>query len=220
MSASRCKRRTHRSHQRTRWSKSHGSFHDRLGGFHRNLRNHSRHDRRHRFRLAIFRIGGQGFVVHHGNRGTLPSRRLFYCRFASQASPHQHDLIVLQRAGVRLLVCDAQVRKQLKDRAGLNFQFPSQLVDANFAHTLRLWHGIRSRARSEVFPGPSLSTLSTAASRRLSTFYRNRLLFRVLRRDLIRRFIRSCLSRGRSLFRSFFHDLFGRGIWSDIGRGI
>jgi hypothetical protein len=151
-------RRTHRRDQGPLRCKSHGSFHAHLGSFSRNFGYGGRSHKRHRLWLAIFRIGDQRVIIHHGHGGTLPPRRLLHCRFASQAPPHQHDLIVLQRTGMRLLVGDAQVRKQLEDRAGLNFQFPSQFVDANFAHTLRLWRGILSRARSFVYPGPSLST--------------------------------------------------------------
>jgi hypothetical protein len=114
--------------------------------------------KRYRIRLAHAPLSDWRFVLHDGHRGTLPPRRLFHRRLASEAPPHYDHLIVFERTGMRLLLGDAQFREHLEDRAGFNFQFPSQLVDANFAHTLRLWRGIPSRARSLVFPDPSFST--------------------------------------------------------------
>jgi hypothetical protein len=149
-------RRTYRRNQRPCRSKTCGTFRAFLRGLIGSFGDRHRRGglRRLQFGHALFR--NRRFTLQDGDRGVLPPRSFFHCRFASQASPHQQDLIVFQRTGVRLLVGDAQIRKQLQNRAGLNFQFPSQLVDANFAHTLRLWRGIPFRARSLIFPDPSL----------------------------------------------------------------
>jgi hypothetical protein len=161
MSGAGGERRTYRRNDRTQRRKTCGSFHAHLGGFHGNFGDPGG---RGKLRLALALIAKRRFIVEDGDcRGFAP-RGLFHRRFTAQAPPHHHDLIVLQRTGVRLLIGDSQVRKQLKDRAGLNFQFPSQLVDANFAHTLRLWRGIASRARSLVFPGPSFSTYTPSVT--------------------------------------------------------
>jgi hypothetical protein len=138
-------RRQRRTHRRNQWpcrSKTCGSFHALLRGFDGgSCGDHRRRGEPYRLRLAHALLSDRSFVVHDRHRGALAPRGFFHCRFASQAPPHQYDLIILQRTGVRFLVGDPQIRKQLKNRAGFNFQFPSQLVDANFAHTLRLWRG-------------------------------------------------------------------------------
>lgn len=46
----------------------------------------------------------------------------------------QHDIIV-ERTGVRLLICDAQFWQQIQNDTRLDLEFSSQLVDANFTHT-------------------------------------------------------------------------------------
>jgi len=46
----------------------------------------------------------------------------------------QHDIVV-ERTGMRLLLSNAQIGQQVYDHPGLDFQFPSKLIDSNFAHT-------------------------------------------------------------------------------------
>ncbi len=149
-------RRERRTHRRNQWpcrSKTCGSFHALLRGFNgRSFEDDRRRGKPRRFRRAHALLGDRSFIVEDGHRGALAPRGFFHCRFASQPPTDQQHLVVFQRTGMRLLVGDSQIRKQLQNRAGFNFQFPSQLVDANFAHTLRLWRGIPSRARILVFP--------------------------------------------------------------------
>lgn len=87
-------------------------------------------DRRRLFCVRYFRS------LSFWRRGSEPGS--FHCRFASQAAPHQKRLIVLKRAGMRLFLKDAELWKHLNDGVGLDFQFPGQLVDADFTHRLRL----------------------------------------------------------------------------------
>jgi hypothetical protein len=59
--------------------------------------------------------------------------------FPGQASRHplaelQRDVVV-ERTGVRLLVHDAQFRQHVQNDTRLDFEFSSQLVNANFTHT-------------------------------------------------------------------------------------
>ncbi len=42
--------------------------------------------------------------------------------------------VVIDRAGVRLLIIDAQIREQLQNFVRLYFELPCQLVDSNFTH--------------------------------------------------------------------------------------
>ena len=46
----------------------------------------------------------------------------------------QRDLVV-ERTGMRLLIHDAQFRQHVQNDARLDFEFSSQLVNANFTHT-------------------------------------------------------------------------------------
>jgi len=72
--------------------------------------------------------------------GLLPGHRLrMLILLAGASSCHpaaeiQHHVVV-ERTGVRLLVGDAQFRQQLQNDVRLDFEFSSQLVDANFTHT-------------------------------------------------------------------------------------
>lgn len=77
-----------------------------------------------------------GFFREFGDSGGIARSRLDR-GLSTQAAPHQQSLIVFQRAGMRLLLRDAQFRKHFDNRVGLDFQLPGQLVDTNFAHTVR-----------------------------------------------------------------------------------
>jgi hypothetical protein len=45
--------------------------------------------------------------------------------------------VVVKGAGMGLLVVDAQLREKLNNNTRLHFELACQLVDANFAHTVR-----------------------------------------------------------------------------------
>ena len=45
----------------------------------------------------------------------------------------QRDVVV-KRAGVRLLIGDAQFRQHVQNDARLDFKLPRQLINANFTH--------------------------------------------------------------------------------------
>jgi hypothetical protein len=42
--------------------------------------------------------------------------------------------VVVERAGVRFLVVDAEFRQQVQNDAGFHLQLASQLIDSNLAH--------------------------------------------------------------------------------------
>jgi hypothetical protein len=44
--------------------------------------------------------------------------------------------VVIERAGVRLLVGNTQLCQRLKNHVGLYFELSGQLIDANFTHTM------------------------------------------------------------------------------------
>jgi hypothetical protein len=76
-------------------------------------------------------------VFHGGGVFTLFASRLGW--FAISASRYtladlQRDVVV-ERAGMRLLIGDAQYWQYIQNDARLDFEFSSQLVDANFTHT-------------------------------------------------------------------------------------
>src|SRR5579871_2497128 len=55
---------------------------------------------------------------------------------AGEAAAHFECDIVVQRAGVRLLVHDPELGQEIKDHVRLDFQLAGQLIDADFAHTV------------------------------------------------------------------------------------
>lgn len=113
--------------------------------------------RRGRLRLR-FCFPLRGFGVCFGSsrrtldlRGRMDKRRRRRLRFgryrsllrnlsrlplAETAAKLQRNLVV-QGAGVRLLLRDAKLRQQIEDDVGLDFELASQLIDANFTHTGR-----------------------------------------------------------------------------------
>jgi hypothetical protein len=54
---------------------------------------------------------------------------------SGEMAADQQRLVVLERTRVGLLVGDAEIGEEVDDHARLYFQLPSQLIDANFAHT-------------------------------------------------------------------------------------
>jgi hypothetical protein len=61
--------------------------------------------------------------------------------------------VVVERAGVRLFVGNAQLGQRLKDHVGLYFELAGQLIDTDFTHTItfrrrkcpdNLWHSRRT----------------------------------------------------------------------------
>jgi hypothetical protein len=69
----------------------------------------------------------------------LPMTRVFGRRTAGLARHFLADLqsdVVVERAGVRFLVGNAQLCQRLKNHVGLYFELTGQLIDANFTHTI------------------------------------------------------------------------------------
>jgi hypothetical protein len=59
----------------------------------------------------------------------------WFCKGArgDAAANLQRDVVV-ERAGMRLLIRDAQFRQHIEDDARLDFEFSRQLVNSNFTH--------------------------------------------------------------------------------------
>lgn len=58
--------------------------------------------------------------------------------FAEETLADGERNILVDRAGMRLLFTHSKFRKEIENDAGLNFQFPGQLVNPNFLHTGKL----------------------------------------------------------------------------------
>jgi len=117
-----------------------------------------RQPHRHRGNLLdSFRFGLFRRVLHHGSLGLRCERlrrRLHRGRFgrsflaarnrsrgraaylSMHAMPDLQRHVVVERAGVRLLVGDAQLGQRLKNHVGFYFELAGQLIDANFTHTI------------------------------------------------------------------------------------
>jgi hypothetical protein len=54
--------------------------------------------------------------------------------------------VVVERAGVRLLVGNTQLRQRFQNHVGLDFELASQLIDANFTHTMTFRRSENKRA--------------------------------------------------------------------------
>jgi hypothetical protein len=68
------------------------------------------------------------------NRRGRPAAFQVSYRFSVEALPHQLRNRFINRAGVRLLFGDADLRQHFYDHVRWNLQLPRQLVDADFAH--------------------------------------------------------------------------------------
>jgi hypothetical protein len=60
-------------------------------------------------------------------------RSFWRLSLAETAAKLQRNLVV-ERAGVGLLVCDSELRQQLEEDVRLYFELACQLIDANFTH--------------------------------------------------------------------------------------
>jgi hypothetical protein len=69
------------------------------------------------------------FVARNGGRGRAACLAVY-------ALPYLQRYVVVERAGVRLLVGNAQLGQRLEDHVGLYFELAGQLIDANFTHTI------------------------------------------------------------------------------------
>ncbi len=119
----------------------------RSGRRRRFFRNRFRSFRSGRFgfcgRLRTRSLGGRrGFQRGRGclfrfvfyRRGARPIARPFPS--AMETAAHFECDIVVERAGVRLLFRDTQFRQKVQDHVRLDFKLASQLIDADFTHTL------------------------------------------------------------------------------------
>jgi hypothetical protein len=79
-------------------------------------------------RLLFFDL----FGLFHG-RGRPAAFRMGWA-FSVYALPDQLRNRFINRAGVRLLFGDADLRQHFYDHVRWNLQLPRQLVDADFAH--------------------------------------------------------------------------------------
>lgn len=78
----------------------------------------------HRLQLRSAGLGARNF-----RRGTFP-------RFPGHAFADLQSDVVVERAGVRFLVGNAQLRQRLENHVGLDFELAGQLIDTNFTHTI------------------------------------------------------------------------------------
>ena len=67
-----------------------------------------------------------------GTRGLRRSLRL--TRRTAKMSPHFFCLMIFKRAGMRLLLGDADFKQHVENRFAFDFQFPGQVVDSSLAH--------------------------------------------------------------------------------------
>jgi hypothetical protein len=72
---------------------------------------------------------GAFFMARNRRRGTAVA-------LAGDALADLQSNVVVERAGVRLLVGDTQLRQRLKNYVGFYFELAGQLIDANFTHTM------------------------------------------------------------------------------------
>lgn len=101
---------------------------------------------RHRFclRLRLFFWGFSHsnrsfrvFGMFHRLSGRFSGARLpvHFAVLAKEPMPYRKRNILVDRAGMRLFFAHPKFRKEIENDAGLNFQFPGQLVNPNFLHT-------------------------------------------------------------------------------------
>jgi hypothetical protein len=55
---------------------------------------------------------------------------------AGQPAPERQRYFVIERAGVRFLVGDANLGQQLKNHVRFDFELACQLINTDFAHTI------------------------------------------------------------------------------------
>ena len=128
-----CQRRTQRKrgpHRRGRFGTLERCRNRRPGGLWRGRR---RRTFRNRCRLLFHR--NRRLPRRFLPRRRLVTRCVFFRAHSRHAPAEAQHHIVVERAGVRLLVCDPKFRQQIQNDVGLYLEFPCQLVDANFTHT-------------------------------------------------------------------------------------
>jgi hypothetical protein len=76
---------------------------------------------------------GLDFVGIAAGTRTARWRGLCFCSSA-EVRPHFFRFVLLDRAGVRLFLSDADFDQNVKNRLALDFQFPGQIVNSNLAH--------------------------------------------------------------------------------------
>ena len=136
------------------------------------------HNRRSNFRSrGWLRANRLDHQLRRFNRRSMVHRLFFHgdgstAAASAQPAAHLRRNVIVERARVRLLVHDAQLGQQLEDHVRLNLQLASQLVDADFAHTMR--PGRRYRRAGVVTAKPLLGNL-----RIHRVLYRNRFVFRL-----------------------------------------
>jgi len=65
---------------------------------------------------------------------------------------HLQSYVVVERAGVRLLVGNTQLRQRLENHVRLYFELAGQLIDTNFTHTMTF------RASPDLHPSVRIFT--------------------------------------------------------------
>jgi len=118
---------------------------------------------RHRLRRFYHR-SAMHRLFFHGDGRTAAS--------ATQAAAHFRGNVIVERARMRLLVHDTQLGQQLEDHVRLDLQLASELIDADFAHTMR--PGRRYCRAGFLTAKPLLGNL-----RIHRVLYRNRFVFRL-----------------------------------------
>jgi hypothetical protein len=85
--------------------------------------------------LGSGRLSGSGMVFGRVRLGlgfeSRPSTA------ARHVTPNDQSQVVVKRAGMSLLVVDAEFREKVEYNARLHFELACQLIDPNFAHTVR-----------------------------------------------------------------------------------
>jgi len=81
------------------------------------------------------RLYRSSFVnVFNRRLGSVSGARSIFAFDQAALDLYRHRFI--DRAGVGFLFCDAQYREQVEDHVGLDFKLASQLIDADFDHTV------------------------------------------------------------------------------------
>ena len=72
------------------------------------------------------------FALRANRSGSLGRSRRFPT--GTKMSPYLRCLVLLQRTGMRLLLGDPQLRKDVGNRLAFDFQLSRQIVDSNLTH--------------------------------------------------------------------------------------
>jgi hypothetical protein len=85
-------------------------------------------------RRGRFKPGCGGGLGSHRRRRTIRGSPVFLGGPASEKAPELFGDILIDRAGMRLLLCNAEFGQLLKDQMRLDLQVPSQLINSNLLH--------------------------------------------------------------------------------------